>query len=185
MMMTTTMRSLPWMVLLLVMATTVRAQTVHAPALPARVGAYQLVDTRIFADTLLGTWYRFTAGRASALDVMVQPPRGADARTRTADEAITAAVRSFKLVQMQRAGGSPVRVVVDRADTLRIGSRVAPGWLVQVSGGADPERTSLLRVYHLGERYVRIVGAVPGASMAQTADFAQRLLPVLITAWGL
>lgn len=181
------MRIAVWAILMVALVGTPGAgQVVSAPALPASVGAYELTETRIFADPLLGTWYRYAAGRERVVEVMVQPSVTAEGRAATGEDTIERAVASFKTVRMRQAGTRPMQFAVDRPDTVVVGARIVRGHIVQANIGSDAERTTVLQVYPLGGRYVRIVGAVPvGSADRELASFAQRLLPAILAAWGL
>jgi hypothetical protein len=160
--------------------------TVSAPALPLRVGGYELSSTRINADPVLGVWYRYDV-RRMPVDIMVQPTRHPNRRTESADEVIQSAVRSHKSAR-RTAPGANFEVTQDSPSTITLEGREFPGHVVVTrvrTGGA--EWLDMLHVYVFDTHYVRVyttARAQPDAEAA-VAGFAQDVLPAVVSAWGL
>jgi hypothetical protein len=160
---------------------------VSAPALPGNVGSYELTETRIFADSMLGTWHSYSRGRDRRIDVMVQPSLTLERHPATAQDITARAVSSFKSVRTGRAGPTEFALVVDRRDSVTLGARTFPGHVVAaIARGQNAERMTVLHVYYLGARYVRIVTMIPGgAGEDEAARVVEQMLPALIASWRL
>lgn len=159
-------------------------QVVSAPALPATLGNFQLVDTRIYADSLLGTWYTYADTRDRRVTVMVQPSHltNEDAGP---GEIVDRAVRSFKGSRGALAPGATREFIHDRPDTLDAGGGALPGYVVAVlERGPGAERLTALHVYVLGSRYVRVMSTLYGgaAELDRAARFVREVVPAVIAA---
>lgn len=160
-------------------------RVVSAPALPMELGDFELVDTRIYADSLLGTWYTYAAGREHRVNVMVQPSHAFD-EDAGPGEIVARAVRSFKGGRGALAPGATREFIHDRPDTLDAGGEALPGYLVALHERAQgAERLVVLHVYPLGSRYVRVMSTLSGgpAELDRAARFVRELVPAVIAAW--
>lgn len=175
---------------------TSRSTAVSAPSLPTPFGGFRLLETRIFADTMLGTHYSYGLGRHMHATVAVQPSLTLDRTPATAEYIVTRAAQSFRTLPHTTPGGIPrFEIVSDTQDTLVTGSGEYPGHIVgaKVNRGAG-DRYEAWHIYFLGSRYVRVMVRSLNnytddpdreAVRQQVENFVRSVVPAVAAAWQL